>query len=85
MRLIFGLSLLLGVIAAAPASAAQGTARQRAACTDDAYRLCERYVPDQAAVAQCLKANIGSVSSACRAQILAGGKAGKAKKRGRRR
>jgi hypothetical protein len=36
-------------------------------------------------VAQCLKANIGSVSSACRAQILAGGKAGKAKKRGRRR
>lgn len=82
MRVIFGLSLLLGVIAAAPASAAKGTARQRAACTDDAYRLCEKAVPDEAAVAHCLRANIGSVSPACRAQILG---AGKAKKRGRRR
>lgn len=84
MRLMFGFSLLLAVLmiagmASAPASA-QGTARQRSACTDDAYRLCETVVPDAAAVEQCLKAKIGSVSRACRQQLQSAAK----KKRGRR-
>jgi hypothetical protein len=80
MRVIFGFSLLLAAMAITPASA-QGTARQRSACTDDAYRLCESVVPDAAAVEQCLKANFGSLSRPCRKQLQS---AAKAKKRGRR-
>lgn len=80
MRMLFGFSLLVAIMAAAPASA-QGTARQRSACTDDAYRFCERFVPDADTVAQCLKSHIGSLSRPCRAQIQG---AAKGKKRGRR-
>jgi hypothetical protein len=80
MRMIFGFSLLVAIMAAAPA-AAQGTSRQRSACTNDAYRFCEHLVPDADAVAQCLKSHLGSLSRPCRAQILG---ASKAKKRGRR-
>jgi hypothetical protein len=76
---MFGIALLLAVMAVSPASA-QGTARQRSACTDDAYRLCERQVPDAAAVAQCLRSHIGELSRGCRQQILGAQK----KKRGRR-
>ncbi|ATQ70339.1 MULTISPECIES: hypothetical protein [Methylosinus] len=80
MRMIFGFSLFIALMAAAPASA-QGTSKQRSACTNDAYRFCERFVPDADTVAQCLRANLGSLSRACRAQILG---ASKGKKRGRR-
>jgi hypothetical protein len=80
MRTLFGFSLLLACLAVAPASA-QGTSRQRSACTDDAYRFCERYVPDADAVASCLKQHVGSVSRGCRQQILG---ASKARTRGRR-
>lgn len=69
-----------GLVGADPAHAA-GTARQRSACTDDAYRFCERVVPDAAAVAKCLRANFDSLSRACRQQIAGAG----AKKRGRHR
>ncbi|MBY6240787.1 hypothetical protein [Methylosinus sp. Sm6] len=80
MRLLFGFSLLVAIMAAAPASA-QGTAKQRSACTNDAYRFCERLVPDADAVSQCLRANFGSLSRACKAQIQG---AAKGKRRGRR-
>lgn len=80
MRLIFGFSLLLACLAAAPASA-QGTARQRSACTDDAYKFCEKLMPDAVAVEHCLKANISGLSRACRQQIAGAAKA--KKKRGR--
>ncbi|WP_024878552.1 hypothetical protein [Methylosinus sp. LW3] len=80
MRLLLACTFLL--ICAASADAAQrGSARQRSACTDDAYKFCERYVPDAAAVESCLKANIGGLSRACKAQMQG---AAAAKKRGRR-
>lgn len=78
MRLLMACALLL-IGAASAEAATRGTARQRSACTDDAYKFCERYVPDAAAVESCLRANIGGLSRACRAQIQ-----GAAKKRGRR-
>jgi len=80
MRLLLACALLL-VGAAAAEAATRGTARQRSACTDDAYKFCERYVPDAAAVESCLKSNIGGLSRACRAQVQG---AAAAKKRGRR-
>lgn len=79
----FGLSLFFLFFAVAAASA-QGTARQRSACTDDAYRFCEKLVPDAVAVEHCLKANIGSLSRPCRREIAGAGQATKKKKRGRR-
>lgn len=83
MRILLPLSLLLLFFAAAPA-AAQGSSRQRTACTDDAYRLCERAVPDAVAVEHCLKANFSALSRACRREIAAGGPAGKRKRAPRR-
>lgn len=80
MRLLLACTFL-ALCAASADAAPRGTAHQRSACTDDAYKFCERYVPDAAAVESCLKANIGGLSRACKAQIQG---AAAAKKRGRR-
>jgi hypothetical protein len=54
--------------AAVPASAApQGTPEQRAACEQDAYRLCGDAVPDADRTASCLRRHRMSLSPACRA------------------
>lgn len=82
MRYSFGLSLLFLLFAVGSASA-QGTARQRSACTDDAYRFCERQVPDAVAVEHCLKANLASLSRSCRREIAGAGQPAKAKKKKR--
>lgn len=79
MRLLLACTFLL-ICAASADAATRGTARQRSACTDDAYKFCERYVPDEAAVESCLKANFGGLSRTCKAQIR-GAAAGR--KRGR--
>ncbi|MCC3246336.1 hypothetical protein LG047_13575 [Methylocystis sp. WRRC1] len=68
MRIFFRLSALLAFFAAAPAMA-QGTAEQRAACENDAYRFCEAQVPDAIAVEKCLRANMRSLSPGCRAEF----------------
>ncbi len=79
MRNILGLSLLFLFFAVAPASA-QGTARQRSACTDDAYKFCETVVPDKVAVERCLRANISKLGRHCRQELAGAAK----KRRGRR-
>jgi len=86
MRHILRLAVLLGCFAVTPAFA-QGSADQRAACQGDAYRLCDAYIPDAIAVEQCLRARMGSLSAACRAEFGGGGGkvAKKAKPRKRRR
>lgn len=83
MRNSLALSLLFLFFAVASASA-QGTARQRSACTDDAYRFCEKLVPDAVAVEHCLKANASALSRACRREVLGGVQPTKKKKRSRR-
>ena len=52
MRIFIRLSALLAFLAAAPAFA-QGTAGQREACEDDAYRFCQAQVPDAIAIEKC--------------------------------
>jgi len=47
--------------------AAQGTPEQRAACEQDAYRLCSQYIPDERRTGNCLRRNRISLSPACRA------------------
>jgi hypothetical protein len=53
----------------APSAFAQGTAEQRAACQDDAYKFCPYDVPDTEKVEACLRKYIRSISAACRAQF----------------
>ena len=67
-----GLDDDIAILAAAP-SYAQGTTEQREACEGDAHRLCEEHVPDAIAIEKCLRANVGKVSPACRAE-MGGGK-----------
>jgi hypothetical protein len=68
MRIFIRLSAVLALSAAAPAFA-QGTAAQRAACEDDAYRFCQAQVPDAIAIEKCLRANAGGVTAACRVEL----------------
>lgn len=44
-------------------------AEARQACTPDALRLCGAHIPDEDAVAACLKANIQRLSVQCRQVI----------------
>jgi hypothetical protein len=68
MRIFVRLSALVAIFAFAPAFA-QGTVEQRAACEADANRVCEAYIPDAVAIERCLRANAGSISSACRGEL----------------
>jgi hypothetical protein len=43
-----------------------GTPEQRAACTSDAFRLCNSYIPDATTVESCLRQNKSDLSNACR-------------------
>jgi hypothetical protein len=68
MRAVLAAVGFLTLCAAAPAFA-QGTPEQRAACTDDAFRFCNNYVPDAAQVEACLRGYLPHLSPACRAQF----------------
>ncbi|WP_253948121.1 hypothetical protein [Methylocystis sp. MJC1] len=59
---------MLAIFVAAPALA-DGTAAQRAACEDDAYRFCQAQVPDAIAIEKCLRASAASISPACRTEL----------------
>lgn len=73
MRFLFSIPLFIAFFAASPALA-QGTEAQRAACERDAQRLCSSAIPDVIAVENCMRANIKSLSSACRKQFKAKGR-----------
>ncbi len=74
MRGSIGLAVLVALFAATPAFAT-GTPEQRAACSDDAFRFCNDYVPDAFAVERCLRAHISELSPACRKELGAPRKA----------
>jgi hypothetical protein len=46
---------------------AQGTPKQRRACTPDVYRLCAGEIPNVRAITACLRRNRANLSDACRA------------------
>ncbi|MBG0794187.1 hypothetical protein IYY11_12515 [Methylocystis sp. H62] len=80
MRIILRLSAILALFALAPAYA-QGTPEQREACEGDANRVCEAYIPDAVAIERCLRANAGSISAACKAELGLASAGGKKRKR----
>ncbi len=62
-------AVLAGLLLAWAPAAAQGTAQQRSACMDDAYRLCGKVIPDEAKIEACLESRLTELSLACRAQF----------------
>jgi hypothetical protein len=59
-----GAGLAMITTPASPAFAA--TAEEQRACQDDAFRLCERAIPDEARVRACMTANVRKLSPGCR-------------------
>jgi hypothetical protein len=59
---VTALALLLG--AATPATA-QGTDREREACTPDVFRLCGAYIPDVDRITACLRGSGPQLSRPC--------------------
>ena len=65
------LGLTLTFLAPAPA-AAQGTINPEQACRDDAFRLCNDYIPDRNKVGACLRSKARALSRDCRT-VIGGG------------
>lgn len=65
-----GLLLLLAVQFGAVSAHAQGV-DVRQACTPDAMRLCNQFIPDEAKVKTCMMAKRGQLSAECRTAIAA--------------
>ncbi len=65
--------LWLGLALTAPAQAQQGTINPEQACKDDAFRLCNNFIPDRDKVGACLRRNARSLSRDCRTVIAGGG------------
>ncbi len=67
-------ALLLGATVAPAVSAdpMHITAAEKAACTQDATRLCSSAYPDEEKLLGCLKANRAALSAACGAAFDAG-------------
>lgn len=51
---------------------AQPNPQQRAACEQDAYRLCSDAIPDEARVRQCLVRNMRRLNPVCRSAFQRG-------------
>jgi hypothetical protein len=65
--------LWLGLAIAAPAQAQQSTINPEQACKDDAFRLCNDFIPDRTKVGACLRKKARSLSRDCRTVVLGGG------------
>ena len=61
--MVLPLGMLLGSIGAASAQATQAA---RDACTPDAMRLCNEFIPDEARVRSCMLSKRSQLSEACR-------------------
>jgi hypothetical protein len=68
-RLASALGLAITLASANAASAYQGTAEQRRACTPDVYRLYAGEIPNVRAITACLQRQKGNLSAACRAAM----------------
>jgi hypothetical protein len=65
--ILLGLGVLLTSLPAAAQNASyRGTPEQQQACTDDVFRLCNQFVPDEPRIIACLQANQRSLSALCK-------------------
>ena len=68
-----GLLLTLGLAGVLPA-AAQEPINPEQACKNDAFRLCNDFIPDREKVGACLRHNARSLSRDCRTVVMGGGR-----------
>jgi type II secretory pathway component PulL len=66
LRLMMIVAALVGCSLVSSPAAAQGTPEQRAACENDAMRLCGDYVPDERRITACMSAKRRYLSPGCR-------------------
>lgn len=64
---VAGFAALLGLALMASPAAAQGTQEQRAACENDAMRLCGEFVPDVDRITACMHRKRAYLTPRCRA------------------
>ena len=50
----------------------QVTNAEKAACQDDAVKLCGAAYPDENALLSCMKSNVGRLTTGCRSTFVAG-------------
>ena len=74
MRTVAAAGLLLG-LAIAGAASAQGINPEEA-CKDDAFRLCNEFIPDREKTGACMRRKARSLSKDCRTVVLGGGGGG---------
>jgi len=67
VRLVCALVLPVGIVLGSlGAASAQGSESARDACTPDAMRLCNEFIPDEARVRACMLRKRSQLSEACR-------------------
>jgi|HubBroStandDraft_2_1064218.scaffolds.fasta_scaffold407580_2 hypothetical protein len=66
------IGLALTSLAPTPAAAQEKTPEQ--ACSSDAFRLCNEFIPDRTKVGACLKRNVRGLSADCRTFFVGGGR-----------
>lgn len=71
MQNVIALAFMLSLVAFT-GSASAATAEQQQACQDDAFKFCERVIPDEDKVKACLLANMRKLSPACRRMFSRG-------------
>jgi hypothetical protein len=69
MRKAFGLAFMLIVVAHSPSAHGEATPAERAACQQDAFRLCTHAIPDRERVRSCLRQNMRRISALCRSAL----------------
>jgi hypothetical protein len=70
--------LLLAALATASAQESyRGSAAEQEACTDDVFRLCNQFVPDEQRIIACLIQNRRSLSPACQGVFSRGPEGGR--------
>ena len=72
MRTVAAAGLLLGLAFAGSAFAQQGTINPEQACKDDAFRLCNEFIPDREKTGACMRRKARSLSKDCRTVVLGG-------------
>jgi hypothetical protein len=74
VRVACWLALLTGlVLSPLDMAGAQGSPEAQQACTPDAMRLCNEFIPDVAKVTSCMMAKRAQLSEACRVAMRGGG------------
>jgi hypothetical protein len=71
MQKVIALAFMLSLVTFTGGASA-ATAEEQQACQDDAFKFCERVIPDEGKVKACLLANMRKLSPACRKMFQRG-------------